>query len=82
MNPIAKIIKSWWITANPSKEQSELAEKRLEICVSCDARRESVVFGYVCGDCGCPIGKKIFTPAKKACPRAKWNTVEDESYLK
>jgi hypothetical protein len=81
MSTPSEIIKAWWIAASPSKEQSELAQKRLEICVGCDAREESLLFGYRCKDCGCPIGKKIFTAAKKACPRAKWNDVEDEPYL-
>jgi hypothetical protein len=82
MSTPSEIIKAWWIAANPSKEQSELAQKRLEICVECDAREESILFGYRCKDCGCPIGKKIFTNSKKSCPRAKWNDVEENSYLK
>jgi len=83
MNTPSEIIKAWWIAANPSKEQSELARERLSICMKpCDYLQESIVFEYVCGACGCPIRKKIFTANKKACPKEKWNEVEDKSYLK
>lgn len=76
MNKIQEIAVSWWRAENPTKEQSELAQKRLEICVGCDSRKESIVFGYVCGECGCPIGKKIFTPKLGTCDLHKWNKVE------
>lgn len=76
MNKIQEIALSWWRAENPTKEQSDLAQKRLEICVGCDSRKESIVFGYVCGECGCPIGKKIFTPKLGTCDLHKWNKVE------
>jgi hypothetical protein len=76
MNKIQEIAVSWWRAENPTKEQSDLAQKRLEICVGCDSRKESIVFGYVCGECGCPIGKKIFTPKLGTCDLHKWNKVE------
>lgn len=76
MNKIKEIAISWWRAENPTKEQSELAQKRLAICMGCDSRRESVVFGFVCGECGCPLGKKIFTPKMGSCDLDKWNKVE------
>ena len=76
MNKIHEIAVSWWRAENPTKEQSDLAQKRLDICVGCDSRKESIVFGYVCGECGCPIGKKIFTPKLGTCDLHKWNKVE------
>jgi len=48
----------------------------LEVCVGCNSRKESIVFGYVCGECGCPIGKKIFTPKLGTCDLNKWDKVE------
>ncbi len=77
MNKVKEIIISWWRAENPTKEQSDLAEKRLAICMGCDSRRESVVFQYVCGECGCPLGKKIFTPKMGSCDLGKWNKVEN-----
>jgi hypothetical protein len=72
MNKIKEIAISWWRAENPTKEQSDLAQERLAICMKCDSIKESVVFNYVCGECGCPIGKKIFTPIKGACDLKKW----------
>ena len=76
MNKIKEIAISWWRAENPTKEQSELAQRRLAVCMGCDSRKESVVFGFVCGKCGCPLGKKIFTPKMGSCDLGKWNKVE------
>jgi hypothetical protein len=37
---------------------------------------ESVVFKFKCDECGCPIGKKIFTPLMGQCDLHKWDKVE------
>jgi len=76
MNKLHEIAVSWWRAENPTKEQSELAQKRLAICIGCDSKKESIVFNYVCGECGCPIGKKIFTPKLGTCDLNKWDNVE------
>lgn len=76
MNKIHEIAVSWWRAENPTKEQSYLAQERLAICMGCDSRKESIVFNYVCGECGCPIGKKIFTPKLGTCDLKKWNNIE------
>lgn len=76
MNKVNEIFTSWVIAAKPSKEQAELAAKRLEICKGCDSMVESVVFKFKCNECGCPIGKKIFTPIMGSCDLNKWSKVE------
>jgi hypothetical protein len=76
MAGIKEIVKAWWIASNPNKEQSKLAQQRLEICKGCDSMVESVVFGFKCNECGCPIGKKIFTDMMGTCDLKKWNKVE------
>jgi hypothetical protein len=76
MSSIATIIKAWWIAENPTPQQSELAKKRLQICSGCDSMVDSVVFGKKCGECGCPIGKKIFTDVMGSCDLKKWNKVD------
>ena len=76
MSSIKEIVKAWWIASNPTPEQSLLAQKRLEICKGCESMVESVVFGYKCNECGCPIGKKIFTDMMETCDLKKWNKVE------
>jgi hypothetical protein len=37
---------------------------------------DSVVFTKKCAECGCPIGKKIFTPTMGSCDLHKWDKVE------
>lgn len=70
------VIKAWWIASNPTPQQSELAQNRLNICKQCDSMVDSVVFNKVCKECGCPIGKKIFTDKMGTCDLKKWNKVE------
>lgn len=76
MNKISEIFKAWVAAANPTAEQAEIAEKRLAICNECEFSRynKALDFHY-CGECGCPLNKKIFSPApgKEACPKAKWD---------
>lgn len=79
MIDINEIFKSWVTAANPTEEESELAAKRHAICLKCDWIRDSILFNTKCGNCGCPIGKKIFSPVKGACPIGKWNEVDGVS---
>ena len=63
-----KIIKAWVVAANPSPSQKELAERRMEICNGCEHKKiitKKLNIGVVCGECGCPLNKKIFTNVKK-----------------
>lgn len=71
---IVEIFKSWAIAYDPNEEQSELAAQRMKICDGCDAKKTSPLI--YCGDCGCPLGKKVFTPYMNRCPRGKWNDVD------
>lgn len=73
---IIDIAKAWWIASRPTAEQSQLAQKRLGICSECPSMVESVVFTYKCNECGCPIGKKIFTDKMGTCDLHKWDKVE------
>ena len=70
------IIRAWWIAAHPTPQQSELAQNRLNICKQCDSMVDSVVFDKKCNECGCPIGKKIFTPVIGGCPIGNWDIVD------
>jgi len=73
---ISEIVRAWWIASNPTSQQSELAKKRLSICNTCDSMVDSVVFTKKCNECGCPIGKKIFTDVMGTCDLKKWNKIE------
>ncbi len=73
---LREIARAWMSAARPTKQQAELANKRLSICQSCPSMIESVVFKYKCKECGCPIGKKIFTDKMGTCDLHKWDKVE------
>ena len=77
MNKATEIFKSWVTAANPTEEERELALKRHEICLKCDWIRNSFLFETKCGECGCPIGKKIFSPIKGACRLGHWDKVDE-----
>jgi hypothetical protein len=34
----------------------------------------AAINSFICGECGCPLSKKVFSPNEgiKACPLAKW----------
>ena len=74
MNKIVEIFKSWGIAFNPNDIQSELAAARMEICDGCDSKKTSPIIH--CGECGCALKAKIYTPKIGGCPRGKWVAVE------
>jgi hypothetical protein len=74
-----KIYSAWIIAYNPNPSQKLLAEKRNEICESCPSRKvltNKLKLGVVCGECGCPISKKIFSNDFNDCPLKKWEEVD------
>jgi len=77
MNKIQEIFTAWGISFNPNSEQSELASKRIEICNSCEHKKQNAIFKNVCELCGCALKAKIFTPVKGACPAGKWDIVDN-----
>ncbi len=81
---VLDILKSWITSVNPTETQSELAKKRLDVCAICDFKREVIhnkEWSWLCGRCGCPIRKKIYTDQYGSCPLKKWNFIEDD-YIK
>lgn len=76
MNKFSEIITAWWRAKNPTPEQSQLAKKRLEICMKCEYLTKVPVVDMVCSECGCPMDKKIFSPNVGACRIGKWDIVD------
>ena len=71
MNKVQEILLSYMAFFNPTEEQKEVAEKRLEICHSCDKWVQGV-FDH-CSVCGCSTKAKVFSPkGANACPESKW----------
>jgi predicted Zn-ribbon and HTH transcriptional regulator len=80
MIDVINIFKSWGIYLSPNSKQSELAAKRLDICGRCEHKVGKTI--PTCNQCGCVITAKVFTPSKGACPKGKWNKVEDDFFNK
>lgn len=79
-----EIINAWITSFNPNSTQKSLAEERMNICMKCEFRKEIIhnkKWSAICGGCGCPLEKKIFTDQAGTCPKSKWNSVE-EKYIK
>ena len=80
MNKIEEIFNAWKITFNPNDAQSELAGARMEICDGCEFKK-TIPFIH-CGECGCALKAKVYSPKMGACPKGKWMEVEHEWYQK
>jgi hypothetical protein len=78
MNKIKEIFKSWNIALDPNEIQAELASKRIEICNSCEFKVENLGFNQ-CSVCGCALKAKVFSPVKGACPKGKWDEIDELS---
>lgn len=79
-----QIIEAWIIAGNPTPAQKELAEERGKICDECPSKQhlfKEKEWGSYCGECGCPIAKKIFTNEYNPCPLQKWEKVDDGFFV-
>jgi len=74
MNKIEEIFKAWGIMFNPTDAQSDLAAARMQICDGCDSKKTSPIIH--CGECGCALKAKVYSPKIGACPKGKWINVE------
>lgn len=72
---ISEIVIAWHRARNPTSEQKELAEQRAKICDGCEFKEfKPIIRTYVCGACGCPLSKKVYSPkGSLACPKDKWD---------
>jgi len=78
-----EIFEAWKISLKPTPKQEELAKLRLEVCLGCDYRKEIIKglkWSALCGECGCPLNKKVFSTTYNACGLKKWNET-DSNYL-
>jgi len=68
---IQEIVTAYSTMMNPTEEQKEVAARRLQICMTCEAWRNVPVDH--CSKCGCATKAKVFTPkGQEACPMGKW----------
>jgi hypothetical protein len=73
MNKFLEIAQSWITAVNPSEEKQLIADQRIAVCNTCEIRKYNEVGDFFyCGDCGCPLKGKIYSPVEKSCPKNKW----------
>lgn len=78
-----EIFEAWKISRNPTPLEEELAQKRLNVCSTCEYKTELIKglkWSALCTDCNCPLNKKAYTKIYNACTQKKWNEV-DFDYL-
>ena len=76
-----EIVQAWMKSKNPTPREQELAEKRLNVCLGCDYRKEilkGIKWSAYCGDCGCPLQKKVYSNIFNACTQKKWSEIDSE----
>lgn len=81
---LKEISAAWWDSYFGTEQQKIHAKERLEICQQCPSltikfkklKRMNVT---VCGECGCPIDKKVFSSKFNACPLGKWQDVDEKN---
>lgn len=82
---LLEIVSAWITAANPSEAEASLAQKRSEICNSCEHKKERIKkfkLGIVCDLCGCPLMKKIYSKNNNPCPIGKWEEVDKLFFTK
>jgi hypothetical protein len=73
MIDLIEIAQSWIRAANPTPAQQKRAEDRIKVCQTCPKSEYTKHLQiYICGECGCPLDKKIYTNKKPGCPLEKW----------
>jgi hypothetical protein len=73
MNKFLEITQSWITALNPSEEKQKIADQRIAVCNTCELKKYNEVADFFyCGDCGCPLKGKIYSPVEKSCPKQKW----------
>ena len=78
-----KITKAWFDSYFGSDKQKELAIKRISVCEVCPSRKVTTTgidLLTLCGECGCPIKKKIFSAEFNDCPLGKWQDVDSQYF--
>jgi len=72
---LKEIAISWMRAANPTPEQQLVAEERVAVCDTCPLKHyQRLTHMWVCGACGCPLNKKVYSPklGPEACPKGNW----------
>lgn len=74
MKKIKEIIQSYGKVLNHTPEEHSQATERLAVCESCEFIERGPTR---CGVCGCLLKGKIYSPAIGACPKGKWDEIDN-----
>lgn len=71
---LREIAVAWARAANPTEEQQRRADARIAVCDACPLKQyQRLVHMWMCGACGCPLNKKVYSPrGAEACPKGNW----------
>jgi hypothetical protein len=80
-----EIFNAWKRSKNPTEIERANSQERLLICQGdadnsgCEHYTEILKkksWSAICGSCGCPINRKIFSMESEPCPKGKWKEVD------
>lgn len=77
INKLQEILTAWSISFDPNNEQNELASKRIAVCNDCEFKKKNALGFNYCSVCGCALKGKVFTTTKGACPKGKWDLIDN-----
>lgn len=78
---IKEIIDAWRVSFSPTQNQLNKSIERGKVCEVCPSKKvitKKLKVATVCGECGCPISKKIFSLEHNPCPLKKWEEIDKE----
>lgn len=82
---LKEILNAWLASFNPTSIQRQMSQKRIAVCNECPSLVKKLNinrdWAAYCGECGCPINKKIFSTTNNPCPLSKWAEVDGDMYL-
>lgn len=81
---IKDILDSWITSFNPTDGEISRANDRYDVCSNCPSRQELIrnkKWTLICGECGCPLSKKIYSSVTNPCPLKKWEDVDKKHNL-
>jgi ribosomal protein L37AE/L43A len=73
MNKFLEIAQSWITALNPPEEKQKIADQRIAVCNTCEFKKHNEITDiFYCGECGCPLKGKVYSPVEKSCPEKFW----------
>ncbi len=76
MNELEEIFKAWSIPFEPNWVQFKLASGRIQICEKCEFKE--IEPRIQCSLCKCALRGRVFAPIKNACPKNKWEEIDNK----